>query len=218
MQRLTVRRPSAALVIATAALVVALTGTGYAALKIPKNSVGTKQLKNNSVTSAKIADGQVAMADLANNSVTGGKIVDGSITFGDARRGQFVHGPGSTFTMSADVADLATTQIGTLSGFGAVTGGCASGNVGQNQFTVHDGQTAGLTVAALVPGATGASPLTAAPGADVTSDLGRDVSVPATTVSSLLVTTGASVATLQVWITDYGTTCHFTVQGVSNVS
>jgi hypothetical protein len=48
------RRPSAALVVATIALFVALGGTGYAAIALPAGSVGTKQLKNGAVTSAKI--------------------------------------------------------------------------------------------------------------------------------------------------------------------
>ena len=42
---------------ATLALVVALAGTGYAALAIPKHSVGTPQLKGRAVTNAKIVPG-----------------------------------------------------------------------------------------------------------------------------------------------------------------
>ena len=41
-------------VIAVAALFLALAGTGYAALKLPRNSVGTKQLKNGAVTAKKV--------------------------------------------------------------------------------------------------------------------------------------------------------------------
>ena len=52
-------RPSPALVISLIALFVALSGTGYAALNsLPKNSVGTKQLKNGAVTAAKLKYGQ----------------------------------------------------------------------------------------------------------------------------------------------------------------
>lgn len=53
-------RPSPALVIACIALAVSLGGTSYAAIKLPKNSVGTKQLKNGAVTRAKIARKTVA--------------------------------------------------------------------------------------------------------------------------------------------------------------
>ena len=53
--RISVRRPSPALVISCIALVFALAGTGYATvLQVPRNSVGTAQLKNSAVTSAKV--------------------------------------------------------------------------------------------------------------------------------------------------------------------
>ena len=48
------RRPSPALVVACLALAAALGGTGYSAIVLPANSVGTKQLKNNSVVAAKV--------------------------------------------------------------------------------------------------------------------------------------------------------------------
>jgi hypothetical protein len=43
-------------VASTLALVVALGGTSYAAVALPKNSVGTKQLKADAVTSGKVKD------------------------------------------------------------------------------------------------------------------------------------------------------------------
>jgi hypothetical protein len=49
------RGPSPAFVIALIALFVALGGTSYAALSLPPNSVGTRQLKNGAVTSKKVA-------------------------------------------------------------------------------------------------------------------------------------------------------------------
>ena len=50
------RAPSPALVISLIALFVALGGTSYAAItRLPANSVGTAQLKNNAVTGAKLA-------------------------------------------------------------------------------------------------------------------------------------------------------------------
>jgi hypothetical protein len=56
--------PSPAMVVATAALIVALGGTSYAVVALPKNSVGAKQLRKNAVTSAKIKNGTVAAKDL----------------------------------------------------------------------------------------------------------------------------------------------------------
>lgn len=51
-------------VVATLALFVALGGASYAALQLPKNSVGPKQLKKNAVTTQKIATGAVTKAKL----------------------------------------------------------------------------------------------------------------------------------------------------------
>ncbi len=50
-------------VTATMALVAALGGTSYAAIKLPKNSVGTKQIKANAVTSGKVRNGSLLSAD-----------------------------------------------------------------------------------------------------------------------------------------------------------
>ena len=41
-------------VMATIAVFIALGGASYAAIQLPKNSVGTKQMKKNAVTTAKI--------------------------------------------------------------------------------------------------------------------------------------------------------------------
>jgi hypothetical protein len=69
------------MVVAFAALIVALGGTAYAAVKLPARSVGTKelkrnavgrtQIKNNAVDSRKVRDSSVAGADIADNTVTG---------------------------------------------------------------------------------------------------------------------------------------------------
>jgi hypothetical protein len=52
-------------VMATIAVFIALGGVSYAAVKLPKNSVGSKQLRKNAVTGAKIKAGSVAGSDLA---------------------------------------------------------------------------------------------------------------------------------------------------------
>jgi hypothetical protein len=64
MSGLRFRRPSAALIVAVVALVVAMAGTGYAAFKLPNNSVGTKQLKKNAVTGAKVKQGSLEGSDI----------------------------------------------------------------------------------------------------------------------------------------------------------
>jgi hypothetical protein len=100
-------------VTATLALFIALGGVGYAASRLPKDSVGSKQIRENavkaseqapdsvdgsnlmdasvgaddlgpsSVGSGSIADGAVGIDDLGPDSVNGGKIADGSVAPGD---------------------------------------------------------------------------------------------------------------------------------------
>lgn len=59
-----IRRPSPALVISVIALVFAVVGTGYAAFKLPKNSVGAKQIKKNAVNGAKVKDHSLTGKDI----------------------------------------------------------------------------------------------------------------------------------------------------------
>ena len=54
MNRALAYRPSPAMLVALLALFIAMGGTGYAALSLPANSVGTAQLKDRAVTSAKV--------------------------------------------------------------------------------------------------------------------------------------------------------------------
>ena len=59
------RRPSAAGVLALVALFAALSVGAYAGTQLPRNSVGTKQIKNGAVTGPKIKNGAVTEAKLA---------------------------------------------------------------------------------------------------------------------------------------------------------
>jgi hypothetical protein len=76
-------RPSPALVLAFVALFVALGGTGYAALTLPKNSVGSKQIKR----------GAVKTLEIANNAVTGAKVRQRSLTASDFQASSLPTGP-----------------------------------------------------------------------------------------------------------------------------
>jgi hypothetical protein len=111
MKRLRPRRPSPALVIALFALFIALGGTGYAALHLPKNSVGSRQIKNNAVTSSKIK----------NNAVTGSKVKDHSLTGSDINLGRLGTVPSATNATNATNASHATTAD-TATNSGAVDG------------------------------------------------------------------------------------------------
>jgi hypothetical protein len=72
-----------ATVIACIALVVAMSGTSYAAFVLPANSVGSKQLKRNAVSGKKIA----------RNAVTGVKVKNGTLLGADFKAGQLPAGP-----------------------------------------------------------------------------------------------------------------------------
>ena len=75
-------------VVATIALFIALGGGAYAAFKLPKNSVGAKQIKKNAVTGAKIKNGAVTATKLGPNSVGTASISDGAITSSKIAEGQ----------------------------------------------------------------------------------------------------------------------------------
>jgi hypothetical protein len=61
-------------VMATLAVFIGLGGIGYAAVNLPANSVGTKQLKKGAVTSAKLQNGAVTAAKIKARSLTGAQI------------------------------------------------------------------------------------------------------------------------------------------------
>jgi hypothetical protein len=79
------RRPSPAMVVACLALLVALGGTSIAAVNqlVPRNSVGTAQLRNNAVTTQKVR----------NNAITGAKVRNRSLLRVDFAPGQLPAGP-----------------------------------------------------------------------------------------------------------------------------
>ena len=66
-------RPSPAIVIASLALLVALGGTGYAALRLPANSVGNLQLRDNAVTSQEVVNRSLLKIDFAPGQLPAGK-------------------------------------------------------------------------------------------------------------------------------------------------
>lgn len=69
--RMHLPRPSTAL--ALVALAVALGGTGYAATVLPAGSVGTEQLKNGAVVSAKVKNHSLRAVDFASGQLPAGE-------------------------------------------------------------------------------------------------------------------------------------------------
>jgi hypothetical protein len=72
MRKLFAHRPSPALVISLIALFVAMGGTGYAALKLPKNSVGGAQIKTGAVGSSEVKDGALKLKDFGSGQIPAG--------------------------------------------------------------------------------------------------------------------------------------------------
>jgi hypothetical protein len=67
------RPPSPALVVACLALAISLSGTAYAvSTALPRNSVGTLQLKSNAVTSAKVKNASLLKTDFAPGQIPAG--------------------------------------------------------------------------------------------------------------------------------------------------
>ena len=60
------------MIVACIALMVAMGGTGYAAIRLPRNSVGAKQIKRNAVTSSKVRNGSLLSADFAAGQLPAG--------------------------------------------------------------------------------------------------------------------------------------------------
>jgi hypothetical protein len=91
------RNLSFANVISVIALFVALGGASYAAVTLPKNSVGAAQIKKNAVRAAEvrknavgaseIKGSAVASGDVRDNSLTGGDVLDGSLGTADLADG-----------------------------------------------------------------------------------------------------------------------------------
>jgi hypothetical protein len=114
-------------VMATIAVFLVLTGIGFAVAKLPKRSVGARQLKNgavhtkkihknavnaskiksNAVGRSEIASGAVSTSELSNQSVTRSKIADSAIPLlGTLRTGQTLRG---SFNLGGDTGAAAPT-------------------------------------------------------------------------------------------------------------
>jgi hypothetical protein len=142
-------------VMATIAVFIALGGASYAAFKLPKNSVGTKQIKKNAVTTAKIRNEAVTPAKVKKRSLTGTQIdvstlgtVPSATTAGDASTLQgngpnaFVRGNGLVIIGRRDLDVGGEDLIINLPGIGRIEAECAAGP--QSVFHVYN--TSGNTI------------------------------------------------------------------------
>src|SRR3954451_21729451 len=105
------RRPRYADIVATVALVLAMSGTAYAVTQIDPDSVYTDAIQNSAVTAAKlhgnsvnggkVVDGSLGSADIADESLTTSDIADGTVGSADIADGT---------VGSADIADGTVTS------------------------------------------------------------------------------------------------------------
>ncbi len=80
MGKRSVSRPSPAMVVAILALCLAVGGTAFAAVKLGKNAVKTKNIKNGAVTESKIAGNAVTESKIASGAVSPGKLTSSAKT------------------------------------------------------------------------------------------------------------------------------------------
>lgn len=159
------RHLSFANVTASLALFVALGGTGYAAIRIPTNSVGNAQIQRNAVSASKIRAGAVGASEIRSGAVGASEIRANAVGSSEIRRdgvgaSEIRRGAVGTAELhdggvaTADIAagavgsaQLSTAakaafQAATLRAAVATTGAIAAGNAksatrtGPGQFTV----------------------------------------------------------------------------------
>jgi hypothetical protein len=141
MSRYRPKMPSPAFAVATVALIVAMAGTGYAAFKLPKNSVGTKQLKNGAVTTPKLKNGAITSVKIKNGAVNKSKLNLAGVTV-----------PNASHANSANFATNATNATNAANAVHATT---ADSTNGVSTVSIHPTRTvdaaADVTSAPQVP-------------------------------------------------------------------
>ena len=143
------QRPSPALVVSVIALSVALGGTSYAAIVLPANSVGTKQIKKNAVTTAKVRDGSLRRADFGAGQVPAG--ATGATGATGAKGAAGATGPRGA---KGDKGDAGTNGIDGTNGTDGIDG--IDGTDGTNGTNGTNG-TANVVVRESAPSAVAAS-------------------------------------------------------------
>jgi len=142
MRKIVRRLPSPAMVVACIALAVALGGTGYAAIKLPRNSVGTQQLRKDAVVASKLSARSVGPQKLQNNAVTARVVKDNQLTGAKIAESTLAQVPSAKSADNAALAggnavkrfvttvapDAAQATVLDLNGI-TITLACPSGNV-----------------------------------------------------------------------------------------
>jgi hypothetical protein len=135
------KRLTFANVVSSLALFFALTAGSYAAIVLPADSVGTRQLRGSAVTPAKLARGAVTRGkvapasimtdDIAPGAVTGSRVAAGSLTGADINMATLGKVPSASVADSASAVAREVTAVApgmSAPGVGTtVTASCAAG-------------------------------------------------------------------------------------------
>lgn len=136
--------PGPAMIVALVALVIALSGVGYAA-----TVVGTGQIRDGAVTTPKLHDGAVGTAKLARGAVTSAKVKNGTLLAADFKPGVLQGGtvqgapgpqgpagpagpqglPGGVSGYTVVMGDLTTAEPSPTPGIRYANAVCAPGSV-----------------------------------------------------------------------------------------
>ena len=180
-------------VMSVLAVFIALSGVGYAAFKLPKHSVGSRQIKAGAVTKPKLAMGAVSGSKVLNNSIGTSDLADASVT-----NSKLADGAVSSAKVAPNSLTGANIDESTLSGIGAgvvtgrmsvssfvVTGGPPTGNSSGINANANRGSFEDLSPS--VPTAAGdfEFKLTAAPGPGASRDMQFVVGTVPTTVCTI---------------------------------
>jgi hypothetical protein len=175
------RRPSAPLVISLVALFFAFGGASYAALTIPNNSVGTKQIRNNAVTYSKIAPGTIGSARI-NQSLVQTR-VSGTCTGTNGAIGQVTQSGHVVCNPSAP-AEFGSSSTGTaVTGTAATVAGRALGAGGYLVFGEAYADNTGAADSTLT--CTLSVPSGSSQARTVTVPIGHQVALPINLVSTV---------------------------------
>lgn len=85
-------------IVACMALFIALGGISYAAVTLPKNSVGAKQIKKNAVASSEIKRNAVSASEIKSSAVTSGDIKNEAVTGSDVNESTLGNVPSASTT------------------------------------------------------------------------------------------------------------------------